>query len=205
MIKFYHMPWSRSSGVRWLLEELGVPYEIEVVNIRAPGGVPESYRGIQPNKKVPAIDHGGTIVTERAAISIYLSDAFPEAGLAPAIGDKARAAWLTWLVYADSVFDPVVAAKSQGIDFMGGRYSYGSFDEMVANIERTLSSRPYIAGDSFTSADVQIGSGIHYAIHVLRVLAEKPVFKDYLARVQARPAYKRATALDAELAQSLMG
>lgn len=205
MIKFYHMPWSRSSGVRWLLEELGVPYELELVNLRAPGGVPESYRNIQPNKKVPAIDHDGTIITERAAISIYLSDAFPEAGLAPAIGDKARAAWLTWLVYSDSVFDPVVAAKSQGIDFMGGRYSYGSFDEMVANVERTLSSRPYIAGDSFTSADVQIGSGIHYAIHVLQVLAEKPVFKDYLARVQARPAYQRAIALDAELAQSLAG
>lgn len=205
MIKFYHMPWSRSSGVRWLLEELGVSYELELVNIRAPGGVPERYRSIQPNKKVPAINHDGTIVTERAAISIYLSDAFPEAGLAPAIGDKARAAWLTWLVYSDSVLDPVVAAKAHDIDFMGGRYSYGSFDEMVGHLERSLSSRPYIAGDSFTSADVQIASGIHYTTHILQVLPEKPVFKDYLARVQARPAYLRATELDAELAQSLAG
>jgi glutathione S-transferase len=88
---------------------------------------------------------------------------------------------------------------------MGGRYSYGSFDEMVANLERALSSRSYIAGDSFTSADVQIASGVHYAIHVLRVLPEKPVFKDYLERVLTRPAYQRATALDAELAQSMTG
>jgi len=203
MIKFYHMPWTRSFGVRWLLEELGVPYEIEVMNLRAPGGVPESYRDIQPNKKVPAIDHDGTIVTERAAISIYLSDAFAQAGLAPAIGDRARAAWLTWLVYSDSVFDPVVAAKAHGIDFMGGGYSYGSFDEMVANLERTLSSRPYITGDAFTSADTQIGSGIHYATHILKVLPERQVFKEYLERLYARPAFQRATALDVELAQSL--
>ena len=113
MLKFYCAPWSRASGVFWLLEELGQPYEIEIVDIRAPGGVPESYREIQPNKKVPAIDHDGTVVTERAAICIYLADAFPEAGLAPAIGDKARAGYLTWLVYCDSVFDPAIAARAQ--------------------------------------------------------------------------------------------
>ena len=87
MIRFYHAPWSRASGILWLLEELGQPYEIELVDIRAPGGVPESYRAIQPNKKVPAIVHEGTVVTERAAICLYLTERFPEAGLAPAIGD----------------------------------------------------------------------------------------------------------------------
>jgi len=205
MIKFYHMPWSRSSGIRWLLEELGAPYELELMNARAPGGLPESYRAIQPNKKVPAIDHDGTIVTERAAITIYLSDVFAQAGLAPKIGDKARAAWLTWLVYSDSVFDPVVAAKASGIDFMGSRYSYGSFDEMVANLERALSSRPYIAGDGFTSADIQIGSGISFATNILKVMPELPVFQAYLERLQARPAYQRSMALDAELARSMAG
>ena len=113
MLTFYCMPWSRSSGVFWLLEEIGSPYEIELIDIRAPAGVPESYRSIQPNKKVPAIDHDGTIVTERAAITIYLADAFPEAGLAPPIGDSRRAAYLTRLVYCDSVLDPVIAARAQ--------------------------------------------------------------------------------------------
>ena len=98
MLKFYCTPWSRASGVFWLLEELGQPYQIELVDIRAPGGVAESYREIQPNKKVPAIDHDGTVVTERAAICIYLADAFPQAGLAPAIGDIRRSAYLTRLV-----------------------------------------------------------------------------------------------------------
>jgi len=114
MLKFYHAPWSRSSNVLWLMEELGVPYEIEQVDIRA--GVPESYRAIQPNKKVPAISHDGVIITERAAISIYLADAFPQAGLAPKIGDKDRAAYLTWLVYADSVFDPAVALHTLKVE-----------------------------------------------------------------------------------------
>jgi glutathione S-transferase len=202
MITFYHTPWSRASGVHWLLEELGVPFEFSRIDIRAKDGVPESYRAIKPNKKVPAIDHDGTIVTERAAITIYLADIFAEAGLAPAIGDSARAAYLTWLVYSDSVLDPAVAAKAHGTEFMGRRYSYGSFPEMVANLENTLSSRRYILGDRFTAADTQIGSGIHFATNVLRVLPENPVFRAYLDRLAARPAFQRYSRTEYEMAQA---
>lgn len=200
MIIFHHAPWSRASGVHWLLEELGVPFEFASVDIR--GGAPEAYRAIQPNKKVPAIVHDGTIITERAAITIYLADIFPEAGLAPAIGEKTRAAYLTWLVYSDSVFDPVVAAKAHGTEFMGRRYSYGSFSEMVANLERRLSSQPYIAGDRFTAADTQIGSGIHFATNVLKVLPENAVFKAYMDRLAARPAFQRYSRREYEMAET---
>lgn len=201
MITFYYAPWSRASTILWLLEELGAPYEIEQVDIRAPGGAPEAYRAIQPNKKVPAIVHDGMVVTERAAICTYLCDAFPQAGLAPAIGDKMRAPYLTWLVYTDSVFDPVVAAKAHGHEFMGGGYSYGSFSEMVANLERTLASRPYIAGDRFTAADTQLGAGMEYARTVSRVLPDVPVFRQYLDRLGARPAYQRYRMKDFEAAK----
>lgn len=201
MLTFYHAPWSRSSNMLWLLEELGVSYQVEKVDIRAPGGVPEEYRAIQPNKKVPAIVHDGVVITERAAICTYLCDAFPEAGLAPAIGDTMRAPYLTWLVYADAVFDPVLAAKAHGHEFMGGGYSYGSFSEMVANLEKTLSSRPYIAGDRFTAADTQIGGGINYGIRVLKTLPEKPVFVEYVERLLARPAFQRASQKDFAMAQ----
>jgi len=197
MLKFYHAPRSRSSSVYWMLEEVGAPFEIEIVDIRAPGGVPESYRAIQPNKKVPAIDHDGTIVTERAAICIYLSDTFPQAGLAPAIGDKARATWLTWLVYSDSVFDPAIAAKAQGWTYNSNSFSFGAYDDMVQHLEKTLSSRPYIAGDRFTAADTQIGSGIYFVTNILKAFPDKPVFRDYLARLQERPAYQRYLAKDA--------
>ncbi|WP_315927953.1 glutathione S-transferase family protein [Mesorhizobium sp. SP-1A] len=203
MLKFYCLPWSRASGVFWLLEELGRPYQIELVDTRSPGGVPESYRAIQPNKKVPAIDHDGTVVTERAAICIYLADAFPEARLAPAIGDKRRAAYLTRLVYCDSVFDPAVAARAQGLEYTGNSFSFGLFEDMVANLEKLLAAEPYAVGDSFTAADTQLASGIHFTMNILNVLPKLPVFEQYLARATDRPAYRSYQAKEAELARQV--
>ncbi len=201
MLKLYHAPWSRSSGVLWLLEELGQPYEIEIVDIRAAGGVPESYRAIQPNKKVPAIAHDGTIVTERAAITIYLADAFPEARLAPAIGDTARAAYLTWLVYCDAVFDPALAARAHGLTYKSNDYSFGTFEDMVANVERHLERNAFAAGDRFTAADTQLASAIAFTMNVVKVLPECPAFSAYLHRVVEREAYQRARAKDFEMAR----
>ncbi|GLS33721.1 glutathione S-transferase [Mesorhizobium albiziae] len=199
MLKFYHSPWSRSSGVFWLLEELGQPYEIELVDIRAPGGVPEAYRAVQPNKKVPAIEHDGVVITERAAISVYLADRFHEAGLAPAIGEEARGPYLTTLVYCDSVFDPAISAKAQGWTYQSNNFSFGLFDDMVKYVEKKLTAHPYAAGDTFTAADTQLASGIGFTMNILKVLPALPVFTDYVARISERPAYQRAQARDAEL------
>jgi glutathione S-transferase len=203
MLKFYHCPWSRSFTIYWLLEELGVAYELEIVNIRAPGGASESYREIQPNKKVPAIVHDGVTITERAAICTYLADAFPEAGLAPSIGDPRRGPYLTWLVYCDAVLDPAVAARAHGLTYQSNDYSFGTFDDMVRNVERRLSTSPYAVGDSFTAVDTQLGSAIQFTMDVMHVLPERPAFRDYVARVTERPAYKRAAAKDVELAKEL--
>lgn len=203
MLKFYHCPWSRSSSIFWLLEELGHAYEIELVDVRMPGGPPESYRAIQPNKKVPAIVHDGAVVTERAAIALYLADAFPDAGLAPAIGDKERAAYLTAMVYCDSVLDPAVAARAHGLKYQSRDYSFGLFDDMVAFVERMLSRQPYAAGDRFTAADTQLASAIGFTMGIMKVLPEKPAFVEYLKRVSDRPAYQRVQARDAELAKSV--
>jgi len=198
MLTFYHAPWSRSSAILWLLEELAIDYRMELVDIR--GGAPEEYRLVQPSKKVPAIDHEGTIVTERAAITIYLGDTFAEKGLAPAIGDPDRAAYLTMLVYHDAVLDPAVSAKVKGLSYISNDYSFGLFDDMVAYLERKLSERPFAAGERFTLADVIYGSGISFTMNVLKALPERKVFKDYLARVTDRPAYKRSQDKDAALA-----
>jgi len=201
MLKFYCAPWSRASGVFWLLEELGQPYEIELVDIRAPGGVPESYRAIQPNKKVPAVEHDGIVITERAAITMYLADAFPQARLAPPIGDGRRAAYLTRLVYCDSVFDPAIAARAQGLKYGGNGFSFGTFEDMVANVEKILAGQAYAVGDSFTAADTQLASGIHFTMNILKVLPPLDVFGDYLARATDRPAYRSYQAKEAELAR----
>ncbi|WP_163272693.1 glutathione S-transferase family protein [Chelativorans alearense] len=203
MLKFYHAPWSRSSTVFWLLEELGVDYEMELVDIRGEGGAPEEYRKIQPNKKVPAIAHDGTVVTERAAITIYLGDAFPEKGLAPAVGDPDRAAYLSTLVYHDAVFDPVVCAKVHGLSYVSNDYPFGLYDDMVANLERKLSNQPWAAGERFTLADVILGGGINYVMNMLKALPERPVFKDYVARTTDRPAFKASAERDAAMAAQI--
>jgi glutathione S-transferase len=202
MLKFYHAPWSRSSNTLWLLEELGVPYEIEHVDIRQDGGVPEQYRKIQPNKKVPAIEHDGVVVTERAAIAIYLCDAFPKVGLAPKIGDKDRAPYLTWLVYADAVFDPAVAAHAQGWKYVASNFSFGSFEDMLGNVERRLEASKFIAGDRFTAADVQMAGNIAYVMGE-GWLPKKAAFEDYLARATDRPAAKRANERDKAMAMTV--
>lgn len=203
MLKFYHAPFSRAFGVFWLLEELGVDYERVHVDIRAKGGVSEDYRGIQPSKKVPAIEHDGIVITERAAITTYLADAFPQAGLAPAIGDPRRGPYLTWNVYADSVFDPVLCARAHGLSYTNNDYPFGLFGDMVANVERHLTANRYAVGDSFTAADTQLGASIAYTMNVLKLLPERDVFRDYVARIEERPAYQRTSQRDYELAMAL--
>jgi glutathione S-transferase len=201
MLKFYFAPFSRASGVHWLLEEIGKPYELEHVDIRAKGGVPESYRAVQPNKKVPAIEHDGTIVTERAAICLYLTEQFPEAELAPATSAPERPVFLTWLVYCDAVLDPAIATRALGLKYEGSAVSFGSFDDMLANVERAVSSRPFIAGDEFTAADTQMASTLYWATDILKVLPEKKTFRDYIERTCGRPAFQRAMAIEQKYAQ----
>lgn len=196
MLKLHYAPYARSSTILWLLEELEQPYELELVDIRAPGGVSESYRATQPHKKVPALVHDDVVITERAAIAIYLADRFPERQLAPAPSDPARARYLTWLVYCDAVVDPAIAAKVKGWEYAPADFSFGSFEDMRANVERTLTRRPYAAGDSFTAADTQLGGAIRWARHTLG-LFEQPVFDDYLARLTARPGFQRYAKLNA--------
>ncbi len=200
MLKFYHAPWSRSSAILWLLEELEVDYDLVDIDIRQEGGVPEAYRRIQPMKKVPAIEHDGVVVTERAAIATYLADRFPEAGLAPATDDPMRGPYLSMLVFNDSVFDPSLSAQVQGWTYESNHFSFGLADDMLAYLERVLSERPYAAGDRFTAADTLIGSGIAYTMDMMKAFPERPVFRAYLDRLKDRPANLRSGQKDQALA-----
>jgi glutathione S-transferase len=198
MITLYHAPCTRSSSIIWLLEELAVPYRIELTSIvyGATGEgspAPDSYRQIHPHKKVPAIDHDGNIVFESAAIALYLADAFPQAGLAPPIGDNGRAAYVTWLAYYAGVIGPVGVTHLLGMD-KEKPTTFGTFEDMEAFMARTLQARPYIAGENFTAADVLVGSAILYFKSSL--LPARKVYDDYVARLQARPAFKRALEKD---------
>ena len=203
MLKFYHAALSRSSGILWLLEELGIDYELVPIDIRAEGGAPDDYRLIQPNKKVPAIEHNGAAITERPAISIYLADAFPAAGLAPAIGHPERGPYLSMLVYCAAVIDPCVTMASQGLTYTSNDHAFGLFDDMVAYLERILTDREFAAGGSFTAADVQLASTINFTMNRIHVLPERQPFVDYLARVGERPALLRSREIDLDLAKTV--
>jgi glutathione S-transferase len=199
MLTFYHAPQSRSFSILWLLEELGQPYDMKLVDIRAEGGSPESYRAIQPHKKVPAIVHDGTTVTERAAICLYLTEQFPDAGLAPAIGDKDRPAFLTSLVYTDAVLDPIIATSVHKFKYEARGFSFGSHADTVANLAKKLGEHPYAAGERFTAADTQLGAGIHFGMNIVGVLPRLPVFEAYMNRMIERPALQRTMQKDGTL------
>lgn len=199
MITLYHAPRSRSSGIVWLLEELGEPYKIELTPIVYGGGngtpAPESYRRIHPHKKVPAIDHDGTIVFESAAIACYLADAFPKAKLAPPPGDKARGPYFTWIAYSAGTMNPIVAARFQGWDKSTSPTGFGTFDDMETFLVKTLEAHPYIAGENFTAADILIGGAVEF-LNSVSILPARKVYDDYVARLSARPARQRALAKD---------
>ncbi len=187
MLKLYHSPQSRSSRFIWMLEELGQPYEIEYVTIqRGDGtGTPDP-RNPNPRGKVPTLEHDGRIVVESGAIALYLTDAFPEAGLAPKVGDPDRGDYLGWLFfYCTEVESGMVLKFLQVTNPMMSRI----YDPMIERFEGQLRKNPYITGDRFTAADVLFASAVQWGSDML---PKSEVLDAYLARMVDRPAYKRA-------------
>jgi glutathione S-transferase len=198
MITLYHAPRSRSSRIIWLLEELGEPYKIELTSIVRGDGTgvaaPDSYARIHPLKKVPAIEHEGGIVYESAGIALYLTDAFPKAGIGPKVGDKKRADYVRWLFFYPSILEPVAAARFRGWDKDGQDTGFGKFEIVEATIAAAIEAGPYILGEKFSAADVLYGSVCQFFKGNL--FPARKCYDDYLERLTARPAYVRALAKD---------
>ena len=111
-ITLYHAPPSRSSIVLWMLEELGEPYDLKLINLKAGDNLKPPYLAVNPMGKVPTLVDNGVVMTEVAAICCYLADTYPKAGLAPAIGDTRRGPYLSWLFWGPSCFEPAVIDHS---------------------------------------------------------------------------------------------
>jgi glutathione S-transferase len=197
MLTLYHAPRSRSSRFIWLLEELGAPYEIKVVSIRRGDGSGErDPKNPHPHGKVPAITHDGAVVFESCAVASYLTDAFPENGIGPVVGDTKRGAYLTWLAYYAGVLEPAFTSKFMKIDVPRGTAGWVGVDEAMAHVGATLAAGPYLLGERFSAADVLYGST--FALFLgSPMLPESPVLRAYVDRCTARPAYRRAAAKDA--------
>jgi glutathione S-transferase len=196
-IVFYTHPMSRGRIVRWMLEEVGAPYRTVLLDYGGTMKAPD-YLAINPMGKVPALTHGGVVVTECAAICAYLADAFPQAGLAPPPGDPARAAYYRWLFFAAGPVEAAVTDKALGVRIPPGREAmagYGGFDRMVDVLEGAAASGDYLAGGRFSAADVYVGSQIAWGVQFGSIEA-RPVFSRYVERITARPAYIRASQID---------
>jgi glutathione S-transferase len=195
-LTFYTNPQSRGGIARWMLEEVGVPYETLLLEY---GTTMKSgdYLAINPMGKVPAIKHGDKVVTETAAICAYLADAFPDAGLAPASSD--RADYYRWLFFAAGPIEAAFSSKAMGWEAPAerqGMLGFGNFETAVGVLEAAITGKAYVAGDRFSAADVYVGSMIDFML-MFGQLQTNAAFDAYLGPLRERPAYKRAKEIDA--------
>lgn len=196
MLTFFHSPRSRTCATHWLLAELGIPFETRIVDSRFDAGVPSSARALSARAKLPTIIHDGVTVTGHTAIACHLAETFPEAGLAPSLGDRRRGPYLSWLAYVDTVLDPAIHAELDRRRHDPRKAWCAPFADAIAHVERTLAASSYIAGDRFTAADTAIGSALHWGLDILGILPESPVFRAYLGRLSRRPAFHRTISHD---------
>jgi glutathione S-transferase len=186
---------SRGRIVRWMLEEVGHPYSTEILDYEAKMKAP-AYLAINPMGKVPAIRHGDVVVTEGAAICAYLADAFPQAGLAPAL-DK-RGDYYRWLFFAAGPVEAAVTNQSLGFEVAPERRrmaGYGCMDDVLNALETAVTDREFLAGDRFSAADVYAGSQIGWGMQ-FGTIEKRPAFERYWATLSERPAAVRAREID---------
>jgi glutathione S-transferase len=194
---FYTNPQSRGRIIRWMLEEVGAPYETEIISYEEMKS--DRYLAVNPMGKVPAVKHRDHVVTECAAICAYLADVFPQANLGPREDEKAD--YYRWLFYAAGPVEHAVTnnyAKWEPAPEQHRMFGYGSFVKVVSTLDELFSLRDYVCGDRFTAADVYLGSQIMFPLQ-FGMLPDRESFIRYRDRLQAREAYKRANAIDEKI------
>lgn len=196
-MKLYYAPLSRSFRALWMLEELGVPYERERVDIRAGAHKQPAYLAINPSGKVPALVDRGIAIPESAAICAWLADRFPERGLAPPLGAPERGAYLRWMFYAVGVMEPSFTDRVLERESPNFNVAWGDWESVAGVVSDAVAPGPWLLGVPFTAADVMVGSIVHWGVEGTKLLAGRPALEAYTARLAARPAFQRAAAIDA--------
>lgn len=192
---FYTNPMSRGQIVRWMLEEVGAPYETNILGYGT-SMKDDAYLAINPMGKVPTIVHNGKAVTECAAICAYLADAIPSAGLAPAMDD--RADYYRWLFFTAGPVEQAITAEHFGVEPDADQQrmaGFGSLPAALDALESAVAGKAYVAGDRFTAADVYVGSQIDWGLQ-FGTIESRPAFEAYVAPLRERAAYKRAKEID---------
>ncbi len=201
---FYTNPMSRGRIIRWMLEEVGQPYETKILRWETQEAKAADYLAINPMGKVPAIVHDGVVVTECAAICAYLADAFPGAGLAPPANNRLRGPYYRWLFFGAGPIEQAVGAKAVNLEptiEQRSMLGFGCIEDVLATVEGAVENRPYLVGDSFTAADLYLASHLSWGMN-FGTIEKRPAFEAYAERHLQRPAALRADEIDNALIAS---
>jgi glutathione S-transferase len=197
-LTLYHHPFSRAAGVLWTLEEVGVPYELKFVDFAQGQQKSPELVALNPMGKIPVLVDGDTVVTEGAAIALYLADRYAAGRLAPPIDDPRRGTYLRWTLFAPSVIEPGAMAKLNNWTFKTSQAGWGDFDAMLTTVDRALSAGDYLLGDTFSMADVVLGGTLSF-MRRFKMLPASPAVVAYTDRLSERPASRRAEARNAAI------
>ena len=192
-VVLYHHPFSRAANVVWMLEEVGVPYQLRYVDIMKGEQKGPEVLALNPMGKLPTLTDGDAVVTESAAIALYLGDRYSYCKLAPKVDDPRRATYLRWSFFAPSVIEPGAMAKRSAWEFKEGQAGWGSYQARVAADESAVAGRDYILGADFSMADCIFGGMLRFML-MTKMLEASPTFTAYTERLAARPALQRAEA-----------
>jgi glutathione S-transferase len=205
-IVFFHNPMSRGRVVHWMLEEVGAPYEIKLLDFEKAEHKKADYLGINPMGKIPAIIHRGVVVTEAAAILAYLADAFPAAKLAPPTTAPERGSYYRWLIFGAGCVEPAAIDKMLGRAPVErpGSLGYGTYDNTISTLEKAVQPGPFVLGESFSAADVYLASQVGWGL-MTKSLEPRPLLVEYAKRATSRPAFARVMAQNETLAAKLKG
>lgn len=175
-----------------MLEEAGVDYEIERVDIRdSSAQIDVGFRAASPMRKVPALQDHDVQMAESAAICLYVADRYAPGRLAPAIDHPDRGRFLFWLMYTPAVIEPTMSEKLNKIEPNKTRNGWGDFNTMISSLSTGLGGSPWILGDQFSAADVMLGSSVHF-MQLFDLLGDAPVLTEYVERCRERPAFQVA-------------
>ena len=192
MVQLYWSPRSRSFSGLWILEETGQPYERVLTDISTGAQKKPEYLAINPMGKVPALKDGDVSIAEAAAICAYVAERYPEARLAPPVGDRRRAKYLQWLFFAPSCIEPAIVQVFTKLEIPAMSAAWGSATQTFDVLDQALENGPWLLGDTFSAADIAIGAGMNFAIRLFKMVPTRPNFDRYLDACAARPAFQRA-------------
>ena len=192
MMQLYWSPRSRSFSSLWLMEETGQPYERVLTDISTGAQRQAEYLAINPMGKVPALRDGEATLAEAAAIAAYVAERYPEAGLAPPLGDPLRAKYLYWLFFGPGCIEPAMVQLATKLEMNPVAAGWGDSQRVIDVLDVALQKGPWILGERFSAADIVIGSGLNFAVRLFRIIPSRTSFDAYVERCMARPAFQRA-------------